>query len=164
MIALVLGTALALAALGYVLYPLFVASGDLPRRAAGSRAPVVSSGDAAVDVLREIEFDRATGKLSDTDYEALRTTYTERALAELRAQDSAVAFAALPAEDAAEAAVQRHRATLTECVACGPRPEPDALYCSDCGRFLPGRCASCGAHADQPGARFCGSCGKALAA
>ena len=164
MIALVLGTVLALAALGFVLYPLFVASGDLPRRTTGSRAPVVSSGDAAVDVLREIEFDRATGKLSDADYAALRATYTERALAELRAQDSAAALAALPAEDAAEAAVQRHRATLAECTTCGPRPEPDALYCSDCGRFLPGRCSSCGATADQPGARFCGSCGTVLAA
>ena len=172
MIALVVGTLIAIVALGFVLYPLFVASGDLPRRLAGSRAPVVSSGDAAVDVLREIEFDRATGKLSDSDYEALRSRYTERALAELRARDSIAAVAATPVSagagddvmDVAEAAVRRQRARMHECVACGPRPEPDAVYCSDCGRYLPGSCAGCGAAVNEPGARFCPGCGATLAA
>ena len=164
MIALILGTVLALLALGFVLYPLFAGSGELPAAGPRSRAPVLSAGDDAVDVLREIEFDRATGKLSDADYTALRTTYTERALAAMRAQESAAALAELPPDDAAEAAVRRHRARLAECAACGPRPEPDAVYCSDCGRFLPGRCPSCGTPADQPGARYCAACGAGLAA
>jgi hypothetical protein len=32
--------------------------------------------ESAIDALREIEFDRATGKLSDDDYAALKTEYT----------------------------------------------------------------------------------------
>ncbi|HEU4630305.1 MAG TPA: zinc ribbon domain-containing protein [Gemmatimonadaceae bacterium] len=163
MIPLVIGTVLALAALAVVLYPLFAHSGELPVRRAV--APAVEQGEEnAVEVLREIEFDRATGKLSDADYAALRARYTERALAELRARDSAAALAALPVEDAAEAEVRRQRARLAECPTCGPRPEPDALYCSDCGRFLPGRCGACGAPAEQPGMRFCSACGHTLAA
>src|SRR5690242_21119042 len=42
----------------------------------------------ALRALTEIEFDRATGKLSDADYEALKARYTTAALAALRAEDS----------------------------------------------------------------------------
>jgi hypothetical protein len=162
--ALLLGTLLALVALAYVLYPLFARGAEPSRASAARLAPAVAPEQSAVDVLREIEFDRATGKLSDADYGSLKATYTERALADLRARDSAEALAELPAEDAAEAAISRYRARLGECPSCGPRPEADALYCSDCGRYLPGACPACGTPADAPGARFCGGCGKSLAA
>jgi hypothetical protein len=164
MIPLILGTVLALAALAVVLHPLFVHTGELSARRAPTVAEQGGTEENAVEVLREIEFDRATGKLSDGDYAALRATYTERALAELRARDSAAALASLSADDAAEAEVRRQRARLSECPACGPRPEADALYCSDCGRYLPGRCGACGAPAEQPGMRFCAACGHTLAA
>ena len=165
MTALVLGTLLALAGLGFVLWPLFAHAGDLPLRRSGlGDAPVLAPEQDPVDVLREIEFDRVTGKLSDDDYAVLKAQYTERALAVLRAGESADAAQAMAPEDAAEAAIRRHRAQLAECAHCGPRPEPDAVYCSDCGRYLAGRCPRCGAAANEPGARFCGGCGQELAA
>lgn len=166
MTALIVGTLLALLALAYVLFPLFAHEArTLPRPGSGRPAAAdAGRGEDAVDALREIEFDRATGKLSDTDYEALKATYTARALAAMRARDAAAAEHTLPAADAAEAAVQRVRMRMQECATCGPRPEPDAVYCSSCGRYLPGACAACGATITQPGARFCGGCGKTLAA
>lgn len=157
---LVLGTVLALLALGFVLFPLFEQDSGASR---GRRIGATIEEDP-VAALREIEFDRATGKLSDEDYAALKSRYTELALARMRAGESADAMAALSPEDAAEAAVRRHRAALRECVTCGPRPEPDAVYCSTCGHFLPGRCPGCDAPVDQPGQRFCSGCGKGLAA
>ena len=157
---LIVGTLLALVALAFVLHPLF---DQTDVETSGSRAGKPIEEDP-VAALREIEFDRATGKLSDADYAALKTRYTELALAKMRAGDSAEALASLPPEDAAEAAIRRHRAALTECAHCGPRPEPDAVYCSSCGRYLPGHCPSCGVPADQPGQRFCAGCGKGLAA
>ncbi|HEY6210255.1 MAG TPA: hypothetical protein VIW28_14420, partial [Gemmatimonadales bacterium] len=42
----------------------------------------------ALRALKEIEFDRATGKLSDDDYDALKRRYTTEALAALRAERS----------------------------------------------------------------------------
>lgn len=169
--ALIVGTLLALAGLAFVLYPLFANPGV---RLAPLPPPLDHPEEDAVAALRETEFDRATGKLSDSDYEALRSRYTERALAELRLRDSVVAAAAVASAtggegdgevvDVAEAAVRRQRARMHECVACGPRPEPDAVYCSDCGRYLPGCCAGCGAAVDEPGARFCPGCGATLAA
>src|SRR5437870_8071331 len=38
----------------------------------------------ALRALKEIEFDRATGKLSDADYDALKQKYTAEALTALR--------------------------------------------------------------------------------
>src|SRR2546426_11685291 len=46
----------------------------------------LSPGAVALRALKEIEFDRATGKLSDTDYDALKAEYTAAALAALRAE------------------------------------------------------------------------------
>ncbi|MDH4347561.1 MAG: zinc ribbon domain-containing protein [Gemmatimonadota bacterium] len=129
---------------------------------------------AALAALREIEFDRATGKLSDEDYHELNARYTERALEVLRSED-ADALAAAPGDavpgatpsDPVEALIADRVRTLqassARCPSCGPRPESDALFCSGCGRSLAvGGCASCGS-ALIPGSRFCEECGTAIA-
>jgi hypothetical protein len=130
----------------------------------------------ALAALREIEFDKATGKLSDEDYAELKARYTAEALAILR-QDAAGSTGggevappspagAEPPADPVEAMiaerVRRLAASTIRCPACGPRPEGDALFCSSCGRSLTvGGCASCGAPL-VPGSRFCESCGTAV--
>ena len=106
MTALIIGTALAVASLCYVLYPLF-----RTELATAPRARAVQRGaqSPALDTLRELEFDRQTGKISDVDYLPLKTRYTEQALAVMRAGNAPV------------------------CEKCGTRPELDAKYCSRCG-------------------------------
>lgn len=112
MIPLLAGSILALTALSFVLYPLIV-----PNAAAYTPDVAPSSEEArsnsAIDALREIEFDRETGKLSETDYSALKTEYTQRAVTVMRAGGQPV------------------------CEICGPRAERDALYCSNCGLPIP---------------------------
>ncbi len=190
---LVLGTVLALGALTLVLSPLL--SGEAEVRADDEKSVAAEAArikaarakrsgrdeeqlDGAVAALREIEFDRETGKLSDSDYAELKTRYTREALAELRASDAREASAAgvvvgavavvvpTPADDAdpVEAAIRRARDNQRSCGVCGPRPEPDATYCSSCGRYLPGACAKCGTSVHLVGSRFCGGCGDQLAA
>jgi hypothetical protein len=160
-LALVVGTLLAVGALAYVLFPLFIVTTAAPiRRALSAREGAVSQENEAIVALREIEFDRVTGKLSDSDYNELKTRYTERALAAMRVN----AAGAGTSDAAVEAAVLAYRARLRRCGRCGPRPEPDAAYCSNCGRYLPGSCGSCGAAVDEAGAAFCTSCGRQLAA
>jgi len=111
MTALLVGTTLAVASLCYVLWPLY--------RAEVAAAPRAPSGprrreSAAVEALRELEFDRQTGKIADADYEALKARYTDQALLAMRAGGRPV------------------------CERCGPRPEIDAEYCSMCGSRLLG--------------------------
>jgi len=177
--ALVVGAVLAAAALIYVLLPLFDAVAPLRARLTGT--PAVAP-ESAIDALREIEFDRATGKLSDDDYAALKAAYTRSALVELRsrreggrpevgasepvATSATVADAHAPAgsADVVEAAVLRYRTIRRSCETCGPRPEPDPAFCSSCGKYLKGMCATCGAVVDAPASRFCANCGNSLAA
>ena len=162
-IALVAGTLLAIAALAFVLYPLFVEPAPARRRPPGERgAP--DERDGAIDALREIEFDRATGKLSDADYAELKTAYTQLAVAAMRAEASAAAASERAEIDPAEAAIRKYREQVRACARCGPRPEPDAVYCSSCGAYLDGRCGHCGAAVTEPGAAYCVGCGRALAA
>ena len=163
MLPLTIGTLLVVAALAYVLYPLVFAPAASSVRTS-PRAPRVREGgdEDAVVALREIEFDRATGKLSDSDYADLKTRYTQRALDVMRAGD--VAAPGGRAADAAEAAVLAYRARLRSCARCGPRPEPDAIYCSNCGAYRDVKCAGCGRVVEEAGAAFCAGCGRQLAA
>lgn len=128
----------------------------------------------ALAALREIEFDRETGKLSDTDYTDLKQQYTQAAVHAMRAEDR-VAEAATPeipgaTPDAVEAIISAKVRALRSvqpgagtraCPSCGPRPEADADFCSNCGNRLPtgAVCAGCGA-ALAPDAKFCESCGS----
>lgn len=160
MTALIVGTILALAALTFVLYPLF--SEVRPRRTVVRSAEVEPTpAQAAIAALREVEFDRETGKLSDADYAKLKADYTREALAAMRTQD---ATGVSVGDDEVEAAILKYRTHVSSCPTCGPRPESDAIYCSSCGRYLAGQCGACGAPVTETGARYCGSCGKVLAA
>ena len=155
LIALIAGTALAICALAFVLYPLFFSVGDRSSRTTRNQAV---AGDSPIVVLREIEFDRATGKLSDADYAELRKTYADRAVRELR---SAAVWPGEPA-DPIEARVREYRLTRRECPTCGLRPEPDAIYCSTCGGYLDRVCPQCATEISEPSAAFCSRCGATL--
>lgn len=161
------GTILALVALSVVLAPLM--SEEKPEALAAPKAKNPNAEGTAIAALREIEFDKATGKLSDKDYDSLRAMYTRDALAELRAADnlatSAAAHAGGPVtDDMIEAAIRRAKNAKHDCTVCGPRPEPDAVFCSSCGRYLAGSCGNCGTPVELVGARFCVNCGEGLAA
>jgi hypothetical protein len=100
-----------LIALSFVLYPLFVTR-EWTHLSAQPYNLRDAARNPALDALKEIEFDRETGKLSDSDYQSLRGAYMQQAVAEMRAGHLAV------------------------CPTCGPRPERDAVFCSNCGAPL----------------------------
>ena len=99
---------LAIAALSFVLYPLLIGAYPSPAPQPGEKA----SENRAVDALREIEFDRATGKLSDSDYDSLKASYTKKAIDAMRSSGNAV------------------------CENCGHKTEAGAKFCSRCGKAL----------------------------
>jgi len=127
----------------------------------------------ALLAIKEIEFDRETGKLSDGDYAMLKAKYSARAIEAMREEEGLPVPATGDVETLIAARVERLKAEGAvavadlplACPSCGPRPEGDALYCSGCGQPLPGlpRCATCRSPMD-PGARYCGSCGAGQAA
>ena len=124
----------------------------------------------ALLALKEIEFDRETGKLSDEDYQYLKDKYTAEAIEALRTDQTAGA-----PDDVETLVAHRVRALRSAaasappgapaCLTCGPRPEHDAVFCSTCGSRLPAAaaCSHCGTPlvADS---RFCEGCGSRVAA
>jgi hypothetical protein len=162
MLPLVVGSLLAVVAVAYVLYPLLFAGAPVARRPIGLPVLAPVADEDAIIALREIEFDRETGKLSDSDYAELKARYTARALAAMRARGDAGVEAS--PEDVVEATVLAYRARLKSCARCGPRPEPDAVYCSNCGSYLDEKCEGCGRVVEEAGASFCAGCGRQLAA
>ncbi len=171
MLQLIAGILLATGALFYVLHPILRPSfatdaPGSPGDEGDDPADDLSARAVALRALKEIEFDRATGKLSDADYDALHTKYQAAALAALRGEG---------AERGAGSGTARPISAPPSplpapvCPAHGPRPEPDAVFCPTCGRRLgegreaPGYCARCGTTLEAD-ARFCASCGTRIAA
>jgi hypothetical protein len=147
MLELIAGVAVAVAVLALVLEPLIRpshAAASLAAENADDELTPLEESDSpkvrALLALKEIEFDRATGKLSDEDYERLKARYARQAIDAMDAEEvpaSPVAAAAV-AEDPAEALIRSVRSGLRVCPSCGPRPETEAAFCSTCGRPLTG--------------------------
>ena len=168
MLELMVGVLLATGATYFVLRPILRPESDLD-------LPLGDEGDdpnddmspqaVALRALKEIEFDRATGKLSDADYDELHAKYTQEALTALREQGGPTPGASPGIRE--PRAVARGQATEpTICPVDGPRPEREAVFCSACGRRLgtaPGYCARCGS-ALETDARYCNRCGSRVAA
>jgi len=174
-----------LAAVWGILQPLF-GGGRAKEAVYEPPDPEDTPKGVALAALKEIEFDRETGKLSDEDYAFLKRKYTGAALEALREEADAEAGAKIGtapisgagadgAGDVEAMIAARVRALrfaaasappgAPTCPACGPRPEADAVFCSTCGRRVAGdgACASCGA-ALGADSRFCAQCGAGVAA
>jgi hypothetical protein len=174
----IVGVVLAAAAVWFVLQPILRPS--LAASAAGDSGSLTEESEdgdddfspraVALRALHEIEFDRATGKLSDEDYAALHQKYTAEALAAMRAEtrergtgEEGRVHRSL---DASARTIPPSPVSTPLCEIHGPRPEPGAVFCSECGRRLgskPGYCARCGSGLETD-ARYCNTCGARVAA
>lgn len=82
----------------------------------------------ALLALKEIDFDLATGKLSDADHADLKRSFTAEAVAAIR-EDA-------PPSPGPSPTGPKGVGGEAVCPTCGPRPESDALFCSTCGRSV----------------------------
>jgi double zinc ribbon protein len=169
MLELIVGILLATGVTYYVLRPILrpeprdlgMSSGEGGGNEGDDPGDDLSPQAVALRALKEIEFDRATGKLSDADYDDLHAKYTQEALTALREQGGPT-----PAIREPRALARGQSSEPLACPVDGPRPEPDAVFCSACGRRLgtaPGYCARCGS-ALETDARYCNRCGSRVAA
>ncbi len=88
--------------------------------------------NSVYDAIRDLEFDRATGKLSDTDYKAMRGRY------DLRAADILQKMDRLAAKPPAGKTARAHKsgAGKTTCPQCRKPVEPGDRFCPVCGTRL----------------------------
>lgn len=92
---------------------------------------------AALETLRELEFEHETGKIDDEDYHRLRAEYAAAAIA---ARDAG-ATAPVRADD------RRRGAAKSACGVCGAPTAADAKFCSRCGTPVGEAVTSPGGHA-----------------
>ena len=170
--------------MGVALYVAAPLSGGLGRRSKKSREELERDHwehehALAVQGLRELEFDREMGKLSDPDYESLRASLQTRALEAMTAiekfneQERAAnlaalarptlrAAAAIADEIAAMSAPKVAIPTARGMTAVPPAPSatPRAATADVGGRRIR-FCPQCGTRATAMG-NFCGECGTPL--
>jgi hypothetical protein len=119
---------LAAAALAFVGWPLFSARVGGGVREADSLSPLERQKLDAYAAIKEAEFDKRMGKLSDEDFTALTQRYRQQALA---------AIAALEQVKRAETSRRgRAPARMAFCPSCGHKLAARANFCSNCGRSL----------------------------
>jgi hypothetical protein len=118
---LIAALAVALMAAAFVVYPILFRRWGLLGDAV---SPDVLDREArkrvALAALKDVEYDRAAGKLDETDYGEIRGKLEQEALAALRAADAAgVAAATTPVTHG-----------------CGFVNPPGSRFCSGCGQRL----------------------------
>lgn len=169
MLGLAVGIVLLCAAVWFVLLPIL-----RPRAVAASADQGADADDdlspraVALRALSEIEFDRATGKLSPGDYDMLKARYTREAVDAMRGEREEPAPTATPVIPLRRASPQLQPIPVRSCPVHGPRPEAGAVFCSECGRRVGAQdqdrfCTKCGTPL-EPESRFCGRCGSRVAA
>lgn len=146
---------------GAVLVALGVVAFVLQPVVAGRRAPLQRDDEepteaearkrVALLALRDVEYDYATGKLDDTDYEQLRGELAAEALEALRAEEAEAedgerlgdvepgGYPAGRSLDELEQEIAAYRAALRRgapCPTCGHLNEAESRFCAQCGSPL----------------------------
>ena len=117
--------------------------------------------DVLYGALKELDFDRAAGKLSDPDFLRIEAQYRERAIGVLREIDALVETGD-PEADLSEA-LEREILALRKAVRVED-PSPDAAETASDARDDPSEprfCRDCGAPVSSTD-KFCFSCGTPL--
>lgn len=172
-------------ALFRTVHPLASADSEVTGETIGARARQALEREKQLVLrsIKELEFDRAMGKVGEADFDEMAARLRSRAMGLMRQLDQdglgyrsiiehelerrlGARVAAIPqtpnmseAEAAEKPAPDVDRALAEVCPGCGEPAPAEGAFCTSCGTRL--RCQSCGSACD-PDARFCKWCGAKL--
>lgn len=176
---IILAILLTAAALLAVAYPILFKGSAAAQATTAEEAldELLAQRDAAIQALRELNFDHRMGKISDEDFTVFERNLKQNAAETLRALDEWEAQADNAIDQDTERAIAARRSQLTAgsrtCPSCGRVAADADRFCASCGTALDATpepaaaapagsvCSQCGRPAD-PGDRFCGGCGQTL--
>jgi RNA polymerase subunit RPABC4/transcription elongation factor Spt4 len=176
---IVLAILLTAAALFAVAYPI-LSKGSAAKPATTAQESLdelLGQRDAAMQALRELNFDHRMGKISDADFVMFEAGLKHSAAESLRALDEWEAQTQDDLDQSLDREIAARKAQLVSggraCPSCGRPAGDEDKFCAICGATLTPApapvvappaglsCARCGRHAD-PDDRFCAGCGQAL--
>ena len=127
---LVIGAVLIVAAAAFVAAPFLRSEPPVEMIGAPPRGQLERQKLDAYAAIKEAEFDYRMGKLSDTDFTALRERYSAQAVQAIAALESA------HAAQHKKLAEVRRPTRIAFCPTCGRGVPPRANFCPVCGRSL----------------------------
>lgn len=128
---LAFGLLIIVAAAAFVAAPFFTSASTAELPGPVFRGQLERQKLDAYAAIKEAEFDYRMGKLSETDFGALRDKYAGQALAAIAALESATA-----GQRPRAIAAARRPARIAFCPMCGHTVPPRANFCPACGRSL----------------------------
>ncbi len=168
--------ALAAGVVLFILFPVFARYGEvsrLPTAGARERKSLGEQKERLYDAIKDVDFEYRAGKLSDADYQSVRSDLVSQAavvisrLDELAEPAEPVVPAQAPHKEASAESPTKD-VTATEgptCPSCQQVNPPGAKFCLQCGAQIaaPANCPECGIELPKE-ARFCTSCGVTIPA
>lgn len=101
-----------------------------------TRAALEREKALALRAIKELEFDRAMGKVSDADFAEMSARLRARAARLLRQLDAGVVYREEIERELARRVGEAPAPTIGACDACGTGNDPDARFCKSCGAKL----------------------------
>ncbi len=164
--------ALATGVVSFVLFPVFARSNEvseLPSANARERKSLGEQKERLYEAIKDVDFEYRAGKLSDADYQSVRSDLVSQAsviMSKLDGMVDATEKEPLRKEVSGEASTEDVTAAEgPACPSCQRVNPPGAKFCLQCGAGIaaPENCPECGTELPKE-ARFCTSCGVAIPA
>jgi hypothetical protein len=157
---LLVGLLLVVALLAFILYPLIASRRERAALVMGSPDETLENllfeRESTLAAIKDLQFDHAMGKLSDTDFQELDARYRARAVEILQRLD-ALGVASDEQAESVEATLDRWIEQAVQAARSAARSEASPPSVSVSGRF----CTQCGRAAGLDD-RFCSACGAPL--
>jgi len=123
-----------------MLLPLVSPGREMDREplSAGLRADLEREKALTLRSIKELEFDRAMGKLSERDFEEMSGRLRSRAMGIMKQLDAGTGVyrAQIEKDLAARLGSARPATRTAVACACGTKNDPDARFCKSCGTKL----------------------------
>ena len=101
-----------------------------------TRAALEQEKALALRTIKELEFDKAMGKVSEDDFKEMSARLRARATRIMKQLDAGASYRAQIEQDLAKRIGELPEAKTGTCAACATLNDPDARFCKECGAKL----------------------------
>ncbi len=150
----------------FVLYPVFASEAPEPIGLDETQSELRDLEEKKAQILsniKDLDFEKASGKLSEADYASARNDYIAQVSAVIaRIDELAPQPKPKPKKKKtakSKRAAPESKAETIACASCGEANPKGSKFCLECGSAFTALCGACG-EGLPPNAKFCNACGE----